>query len=50
MIEYKVVKSSVKNAEENMNLLAKDGWKVVSVSPNIAMLSGVIITFERENR
>lgn len=50
MLEYKVITSSVKNAQDNMNALAKDGWKVISVSPNIALLNGVVITFEREKQ
>lgn len=50
MLEYKVITSSVKNAQSEMNALAKDGWKVICVSPNIAMLSGVVITLEREKK
>lgn len=48
MFEYKVVTSSVKKAETIMNIMANDGWRVVNVSPNVAMMFGVIITFERE--
>lgn len=46
--EYKVIKTSVNNAEKEMNDLAKDGWRVITVSPNVAMGMGVIITLEKE--
>lgn len=48
MFEYKVEVLKVKEAEARMNLLAKDGWRVVSVSPNIANGYGIVVTFERE--
>ena len=48
MYEYKVVKAVVKAAEKEMNELAKQGWRVVAVSPDIARGMGVIITFEKE--
>ena len=48
MYEYKVVVAPVKEAENEMNKLGKIGWKVVAVSPNIAVGHGVVITFERE--
>lgn len=48
MYEYKVIKSSVNTAETEMNKLAKEGWRVVAVSPNVAMGMGLIITLERE--
>ena len=50
MYEYKVEVSKVKNAELRMNALAKEGWRVVAVSPDTASGYGVIITFEREKR
>lgn len=50
MYEYKIEKSKVDEAESVMNEYAKDGWRVVTVSPNIARGYGVIITFEREKR
>ncbi len=50
MYEYKVEVSKVKNAELRMNALAKEGWRVVAVSPDIASGYGVKITFEREKR
>ena len=48
MFEYKVIKSGVNSAEEEMNKYAKKGWRVITVSPNVAMGMGVIITLERE--
>ena len=48
MFEYKVEEYKVRNAEKEMNELAKDGWRVVSVSPNIAVGYGVVVTYERE--
>lgn len=50
MYEYKVIKSSVNSAETEMNKLAKEGWRVVAVSPNVAMGMGLIITLEREKK
>ena len=47
MFEYKVVDVAVKKAQEEMNRWAKEGWRVIAVSPNIAMGSGLVITFER---
>ena len=32
MIEYKVVTTNVKQAEEIMNDLARDGWQVIATS------------------
>ena len=48
MYEYKVEIYKVREAEQEMNALAKDGWRVVAVSPNMAMGYGVVVTFERE--
>ncbi len=48
MFEYKVEKYKIKNAEESMNNLAKEGWRVISVSPNEALGFGIIVTYERE--
>ncbi len=47
MFEYKVEVSRVNYAEYKMNELAKQGWRVVAVSPNIGSGYGVVITFER---
>lgn len=48
MVEYKVEVLAVKKMEERMNELAKEGWRVVTQSPNIARMYGVIVTFIRE--
>ena len=48
MYEYKVLVVPVKKAEEEMNKLAKEGWKVIEVSPNIAMGQGLVVILERE--
>ncbi|MCI5936146.1 MAG: DUF4177 domain-containing protein [Lachnospiraceae bacterium] len=47
MYEYKVDIYAVKNAEVEMNRMAKEGWRVVAVTPNIAMGHGIVVTFER---
>ena len=47
MYEYKVVVLKVKVCEENFNILAKDGWRLVTMVPNIEAGYGVIATFER---
>lgn len=47
MYEYKVEIYKVKEAENKMNELAKLGWRVISVSPNMAMGYGIIVIFER---
>ncbi len=48
MKEYKVEILGVKESEARMNALAREGWRVVATSPNIAMGHGVVVTFERE--
>ncbi len=48
MFEYKVEEYKVRNAETEMNKLAKEGWRVVAVSPNIAVGYGIVVTYERE--
>ena len=50
MYEYKVEVLKVKEAEEVMNKLAESGWRVIEVSPNMAMGYGVVVTFEREKK
>ena len=47
MYEYKVEIYKVKEAEEKINELAKLGWRIVAVTPNIARGYGIIVTFER---
>ena len=49
MFEYKVIKTKVDNAEREINELAKDGWRVINASPNIAMGYGLVIILEKEN-
>lgn len=47
MYEYKLECYKVNEAESEMNKLAKQGWRVVTVSPNIALGYGIIVTYER---
>ena len=47
MYEYKIETYKVKEAAEYMNELAKEGWRVISVSPNEAMGFGLVVVFER---
>lgn len=48
MYEYKVEVYMVKKAEEAMNRLAKEGWRVIAVTHNEAMGFGIIVTYERK--
>lgn len=48
LFEYKVIDVSVKKAQEEMNRWAREGWRVIAVSPNIAMGYGLVITFEKQ--
>ena len=48
MFEYRVEVYAVRQAEAEMNRMAVDGWRVVAVSPNIAMSHGLVMTFERQ--
>lgn len=47
MYEYKVENYKVNEAENKMNELAQQGWRVIAVSPNIAMGYGIVVTYER---
>lgn len=47
MYEYKVETLGVREAEGRMNELAKDGWRVIEITPNIAKGYGLVVTFER---
>ena len=49
MYEYKVLTLSVKEGEAALNELAKDGWRLVTMTPNIAKGMGVIATVERNS-
>ncbi len=48
MFEYKVEIYKVKELEKELNSLAKQGWRVIAVTPNLAMGYGVIVTYERQ--
>lgn len=48
MYEYKVETHKVKGAEVAMNQLAKEGWRVIAVSPNIGDGYALVVTYERE--
>ena len=48
MFEYRVEVYAVRQAEAEMNRMAADGWRVIAVSPNIAMSHGLVVTYERQ--
>ena len=48
MYEYRVEIYAVRSAEAEMNRMAADGWRVISVSPNIAVSHGIVVIFERQ--
>ena len=48
MYEYYVEACNVREAERLMNELAVEGWRVITVTPDIARGHGVVITFERQ--
>ncbi|MDO4167113.1 MAG: DUF4177 domain-containing protein [Eubacteriales bacterium] len=48
MYEYKVVVLNVKECEKTLNTLAKEGWRLVTMVPNIAKGYGVVATLERQ--
>lgn len=48
MFEYKVEVYRVKNAADEMNRLALEGWRVIAVSPNLASGYGIVVTYERK--
>ena len=49
MFEYRVeIINMVRQAEAEMNRIAADGWRVISVTPNLAVGHGLIVTFERK--
>ena len=50
MYEYKVEILKIREAETRMNELARDGWRVVEITPNVAMGYGLVVTFEREKQ
>ena len=48
MYEYKVETYKIKDAEKAMNELAKEGWRVLTVSPDEARGYGIVVTYERK--
>lgn len=50
MYEYKVETITVINAADRMNQLAKKGWRVIAVSPNLAIGFGLVVTYEKEKQ
>ncbi len=48
MFEYRVEIYAVRSAETEMNRMAADGWRVIAVSPNIAVSHGIVVIFERK--
>lgn len=48
MFEYRVEIYAVRKAEEEMNRMAADGWRVIAVSPNQAAGFGIVVTYERQ--
>ena len=48
VFEYRVEIYAVRSAETEMNRMAADGWRVIAVSPNIAVSHGIVVTFERK--
>ena len=48
MYEYRVETYKVKEAADEMNKLASEGWRVIAVSPNEAMGFGLVVTYERQ--
>ena len=47
MFEYRVEIYAVRKAEEEMNRMASEGWRVIAVCPNQAAGFGIIVTYER---
>ena len=47
MYMYRVETYAVRNAEAEMNKMAMEGWRVISVCPNQAAGYGIVVTFEK---
>ena len=47
MFEYRLEIYSVRKAEAEMNRMAADGWRVISVCPNQAAGFGIIVAYEK---
>ena len=54
MYEYKVEVYRVKEAEDGMNTLAREGWRVISITSNECLQwtakDTIVVTFEREKK
>ena len=48
MTEYRVEIYAVCKAEQEMNRMAADGWRVIAVCPNQAAGFGIVVTYERQ--
>ncbi|WP_300412253.1 DUF4177 domain-containing protein [uncultured Oscillibacter sp.] len=49
MYEYKVMSFlQLKDCEKTLNSLAKEGWRLAAMCPNLVMSMGVIVTLERK--
>ena len=48
MYEYKVLTPNVRELEKTLNRYAQEGWRLATVSPNMAMGMGVVATLERK--
>ena len=48
MYEYHVEIYGVRQAGTEMNRLAAEGWRVIAVTPNIAVSHGIVVTYERK--
>lgn len=49
MFIHKVIKTRVDNAEKEINELARDGWRVINASPNIAVGYGLVVVLEKDD-
>ena len=50
MYEYKILNAGVKEAEKLLNEYGKEGWRLVSATPNIDVAVGLVVmvcTLER---
>ena len=47
MYMYRVETYTVKKAEEEMNKMAMEGWRVIAVCPNQATCYGIGVTYEK---
>lgn len=49
-VRYKVETYKVNEAESKMNILAQQDWRVIAVSPNVAMGFGIVVTYEKATK